>query len=61
MYRIDGEILSVGSLSYLQQKYCRSYFVEVSIASPEMQVAVVNAFLAEGQNAVQIQDPDTIP
>ena len=28
---IDGEIVTVGSLPYLQRKYCTSYFVEISL------------------------------
>lgn len=62
---IDGEIVTVGSLSYLQGKHCTSYFIEVSldplavlntddepaVAPPPSEDHVVDAFVKAGMSA----------
>lgn len=57
---IDGEIVTVGSLPYLQGKYCKSYFVEVNLdplaskSEDEEAIgedAVVDAFIKQGMEA----------
>jgi len=48
---VDGEIVSVGSLSQLQAEYCNSYFVEVALlpsATDRDQDKMVEVFTSAG-------------
>lgn len=48
---VDGEIVSVGSLSELQAEYCNSYFVEVALhpsATERNQENIVEVFASAG-------------
>ena len=56
---IDGEIVTAGSLPYLQSKYCTSFFVEISLdplavgeeGAESHEDAVVDAFQQKGMEA----------
>ena len=49
--RIDGEIVTAGSLPYLTQKYCTSYFVEICTTGSDKHEEIVAAFVNHGLEA----------
>ena len=49
--RIDGEIVTVGSLPHLKDKYCTSYFVEICTDTPGEHEKIAAAFVAGGLDA----------
>lgn len=51
-FRIDGELVTCGTLPYLENKYCTSHFVEINTVGSANQDEVVKAFVAEGLDAI---------
>lgn len=53
---IDGEIVTVGALSYLQRKYCTSYFVEISLDP----LALAPSTTGDSENRAEARSEDIV-